>query len=60
MAGQGELIHEQKGIYSFLTVVTIENLDKETYHVACPSSIFRRKLSAKITFFVQIFWLVYL
>lgn len=39
MADQWELIHEQKGMNSFLTSVTIENLAKETYHTACLSSV---------------------
>lgn len=39
MADQGELIHEQKGMNSFLTYVAIENLAKETYHTACLRSI---------------------
>lgn len=51
MASQGELVHEQKEMYSFLTSLAVENLAKETYRAACLSSIFRRELSAQVTFF---------
>lgn len=51
MAGQGELIHEQKGIHSFLTYVAIENLAKETYHTPCLEFHFQKGVKCPNHFF---------